>query len=199
MIVNHTTGEQISPRALRLQYPSVCAEGNPLIGQPGYRTAWADNNSPTDAELRVIGYSLVVETERPPGSATGPIALVDDVWTRTWVVLTDEQLRAQIIAQIKQATREHILMPLPEWRQANATARALQITRIESARSLTEPEQAELAALEAAWAWVVAVRLASDRSRLRPCHDAHSRLHAPAAPVARPRLTYHLNWYAAID
>ena len=166
MIVNHATGQQASLPSILRAHQEIIAPDHPerdeLIAQGGYRTHWA-SSTPTDAELRLIGFSYVVETERPPGSATGPIALVDDVWTRTWVVLTDEQLRAQIIAQIKQATREHILMPLPEWRQANATARALQITRIESARSLTEPEQAELAALEAAWAWVVAVRLASDQ------------------------------------
>ena len=180
MIVNHTTGTQTTLAQIRQRFTGIAQTADP---EQGIRTPWADESAPTDAELRLIGYSYVVETERPPGSATGPIALVDDVWTRTWVVLTDEQLRAQIIAQIKQATREHILMPLPEWRQANATARALQITRIESARSLTEPEQAELAALEAAWAWVVAVRLASDQFEVDVAAMTRAQLDAWTMPA----------------
>lgn len=90
-IVNHSTGQQITARALRLQYPSVCAEGNPLLGQPGYRTAWADSDRPTDAELRLIGHSLVVEVEKPtPGDGeqvrAGPLEKVEDTWRQTWIV-----------------------------------------------------------------------------------------------------------------
>lgn len=162
MIVNHTTGEQISPRALRLQYPSVCAEGNPLIGQPGYRTAWADNNSPTDAELRVIGYSLVVETERPPGGIAAPPQKIGDEWVQQWIVPSDEEVRARIIAQIKQDAAEHILAVLPQWKQANMTARAVELAEIRESRAMTADESAQHQALLGAWAWVRSVRTASD-------------------------------------
>lgn len=178
-IVNHTTAQQTSLRALLRLFPRIVAatvtieahevDGvwipetqipNPKIGTNGMRAKWDD--PPTDEQLRTVGYSIVRETERPAGATAGPLALIDDAWTRTWIVQTDAELRARIVEQIKHAARDHILGPLPEWRQANATARALQITRIEAERALTESEQGELAALESAWAWVVAVRQASD-------------------------------------
>jgi len=160
-IVNHTTAESIGLRALLRLFPRIVADNSPRIGQDGCRARW--DSPPTEEQLRSVGYSTVLETEPPTGATAGPLELIGDVWTRTWIVQTDAELRARIVEQIKQAARDHILVPLPEWRQANATARALQITRIEAERALSESEQGELAALEGAWAWVVAVRQASDQ------------------------------------
>lgn len=91
MIVNHATGEAITLRALRLQFPSIAAPGNPAIGTNGIRTAWADESAPTDAELRLIGYSLLVETEKPtPGEGEqvrqGPHEKIDNEWRQAWIV-----------------------------------------------------------------------------------------------------------------
>lgn len=161
-IINHTTGQQISPRALRLQYPSICAPENPLLGTPGYRTGWADKDAPTDAELRLIGHSLVVEVERPPGGIAAPPQKIGDQWVQQWTVPSDEELRATIIAQIKQTAAEHILAVLPQWKQSNYTARAVELAEIRESREMTADESAQHQALHGAWAWVRSVRTASD-------------------------------------
>lgn len=71
-------------------------------------------------------------------------------------------LMSRTVNRIKLSARAHILASLPEWKQANATARGLELTRIGMTRALTEPEQAELAGLEYAWAWVKSIRTLSD-------------------------------------
>lgn len=91
MIVNHFTGDSVGLRDVKRAYPRICAPGNPLIGTPGYRVRWADERSPTDAELRAVGHSLVVETIAPtPNSGErvrpGPLTLVNDIWQTTWIV-----------------------------------------------------------------------------------------------------------------
>lgn len=84
------------------------------------------------------------------------------IWDGSAWQIVPETLRAVIHQRIKQAARAHILASLPEWKQANATARGLELTRVGMTRALTEPEQAELAGLEYAWAWVKSIRTLSD-------------------------------------
>lgn len=89
MIVNHTTGQTITLRALLALYPSIAAADNPRIGTDGIRGPWS--SPPTDAELRTVGYSGVVETEQPePGEGEqvrqGPHELIGDEWRQVWIV-----------------------------------------------------------------------------------------------------------------
>lgn len=163
MIVNHTTGQQTSERAvLRLFHAQVAAD-NPRIGvETGVRGPWS--SPPTDQQLRsaLPKHSITAETDRPPSATGSTYVLIDDVWTQQWSVPIDEQLRAQIVAQIKQAASDHILAVLPEWKQANMTARAVELAEIRESREMTAEESAEHQALHAAWAWVRSVRTASD-------------------------------------
>lgn len=60
--------------------------------------------------------------------------------------------RAIVVARIKAKARSLILARLPEWKQANATARAVELI------SLGQASGQEWEALQAAWAWVKSVR-----------------------------------------
>lgn len=64
--------------------------------------------------------------------------------------------RGAMIERIKQRARAVILAVMPEWKQANATARAVQKV------SLGETSDAEWQAMQAVWAWVQSVRNYSD-------------------------------------
>lgn len=94
MIVNHATDQQISLPALLRLFPNIISSDHPqrdaLIAQGGYRTQWADSE-PTDAELRLIGYSYLVEVTQPVAgdgeqARQGPHELVNDEWRQTWIV-----------------------------------------------------------------------------------------------------------------
>ena len=59
-------------------------------------------------------------------------------------------------AAIKQAARQVILSRYPEWRQANLTARAVELV------SLNETSGPEWQQMQSIWAWIQAVRARSD-------------------------------------
>lgn len=96
MIVNHTTGVRVTLSDILRTYCRIVADDSQLIGTvavqgKGYRARWADVGAPTDAELRSVGHSYVVETEQPtPGDGEyvrpGPLELVGDAWRQTWIV-----------------------------------------------------------------------------------------------------------------
>ena len=66
------------------------------------------------------------------------------------------------VQDVKTEAGRRILERYPEWRQANMTARAVQLVDIKLERELTAEEVAEEAALKASWAWISTVRLTSD-------------------------------------
>ncbi len=69
----------------------------------------------------------------------------------------------------------------PEWKQRNMTARGLELTRKELAGgTLTAAEQAEAAAITAAWDAVKAIRAASDVLEANPPADYTDDSHWPA-------------------
>jgi hypothetical protein len=63
---------------------------------------------------------------------------------------------ALVTERIKSEARRRILARLPEWRQANATALAVELV------ALGQTNGPEWDALQAAWAWVRATRAHSD-------------------------------------
>ncbi len=70
---------------------------------------------------------------------------------------------APVIVEIKMRAREIILARYPEWKQANMTARSVELTeKLATGIALTDTEQAELAAMKAVWSWIKTVRTASD-------------------------------------
>lgn len=69
---------------------------------------------------------------------------------------------APLIGEIKTHAREKILARYPEWKQANMTARSVELTEVLAmGGTLTELEQAELATAKAAREWINSVRAAS--------------------------------------
>jgi hypothetical protein len=78
------------------------------------------------------------------------------LWTVSRRPIT-EQVQA-----IKDEARRRILARYPDWKQTNMTARGLELTLAKQARQWKAEEEAEAAALQAAWDWVRAVRSASD-------------------------------------
>lgn len=64
--------------------------------------------------------------------------------------------RAAAAQQIKQRARTHILAKIPEWKQANMTARAVELV------ALGQTSGPEWAAMLSAWDWIKAVRAHSD-------------------------------------
>lgn len=68
------------------------------------------------------------------------------------------------VARIKTAARDAIVARYPEWKQANMTARALELVNQRVVSGLSAAEQTELDALIAVWTWIKSVREASDEA-----------------------------------
>lgn len=150
------------PYLLRPTAKQAHPEVSPLPG------AWELCSPEQLAALECVEVQAVAWPTLQPGESVheGTPEYIDGQWRQTWVVTpapSDAAVIVGLIAEIKQLARAHILATLPEWKQANATARGLELLSIIApSRALTEQETAELAALQAAWAWVKAVRAASD-------------------------------------
>lgn len=69
------------------------------------------------------------------------------------------------IADVKAEAQRRIFGRYPQWKQANMTARAVELLQIGQTNWSAE-EQAEAAALNAAWAWIKAIRTKSDEIEL---------------------------------
>lgn len=70
--------------------------------------------------------------------------------------------RAKKVAAVKNEARRRILEIVPEWKQANLTARASELSKIRAERAWTAEEQAEWDAGQALWDQVKAIRVASN-------------------------------------
>lgn len=70
---------------------------------------------------------------------------------------------ASLIAAVKQEARNRILAVYPDWKQANMTARGVELVRTLIVNGQwTAAEATEAAALDAAWARVKTIRAQSD-------------------------------------
>lgn len=92
---------------------------------------------------------------------------LDDASTKP----TSEELENAIVvakqraaaALVKSEARRRILAAFPDWKQANMTARGVELQDIWRRKgNWTVQEQAEADALQAAWDWIKSVRAASD-------------------------------------
>jgi hypothetical protein len=93
-------------------------------------------------------------------NASSAYAVSDGKVVQQWEV-TRRPLAEQHQA-VKDEARRRILARYPEWRQANMTARGVELTLAKIAREWTPDEQAEADVLQGDWDWVKAVRSASD-------------------------------------
>ncbi|MBF0391295.1 MAG: hypothetical protein HQL38_01320 [Alphaproteobacteria bacterium] len=73
----------------------------------------------------------------------------------------DPDLRAALLAAVKAEAARRILATAPEWKQRNATARAVELIR-KGESAWTPDEVAESAAIDLLWSRVKAIRAASD-------------------------------------
>ena len=71
-------------------------------------------------------------------------------------------LKEKHIAAVKAEAQARILAIIPAWKQANLTARAVELTAIRQDRAWTKEEQDEWNAGQAIWDHVKAIRAASD-------------------------------------
>ena len=80
------------------------------------------------------------------------------------VLAKQAELEAEArIDAVKAEARRRITQRFPDWKQANMTARGVELTfKLAQGQSLDAQEAAEVAALQAALAWIKAVRAASD-------------------------------------
>lgn len=72
------------------------------------------------------------------------------------------EAKAERIALVKDEARRRILAICPEWKQTNLVARGTELLMAARSRSLTAPENAEIAAGQAVWDAIKAIRAASD-------------------------------------
>lgn len=95
-------------------------------------------------------------------------------------IVAEYEAQATVEA-IKAEASRRILVKYPEWKQANMTARAVELQDLWRANgSWTAAETAEHTALLAAWAEVKAIRDASDTLEVNPPADPTDDAHWPA-------------------
>ncbi|WP_421849893.1 hypothetical protein [Oricola sp.] len=123
----------------------------------------------TDAELAAIGLArtadLDVVDQSTPGAAETTIVKGEPAWnasTNRFEVSRTRQDIAVTVDMVKDEARRRILALYPDWKQANMTARGVDLLNIESARALTSAESAEKTAIQAAWDAIKAIRAKSD-------------------------------------
>lgn len=71
-------------------------------------------------------------------------------------------VQSQFIGAVKQAASGVILSAYPDWKQRNMTARAVDLLSKTFDKTISPDEQAEVAQLQAAWAWIKSVRAHSN-------------------------------------
>lgn len=106
-----------------------------------------------------------VPTAAPQFSSSLETCVAGHTVTPTEVVQTWEIVRHPLSAQIaavRAEARTRILAAYPEWKQANMTARGVELQEAWRANGAWTPEEeADQTALTAAWAWIKSVRVAS--------------------------------------
>lgn len=81
---------------------------------------------------------------------------------------------------VRAEARRRILSAFPEWKQANMTARAVELVdKLVRGETLTDAEADERAAIDAAWGWIKAVRAASNALESDPPSDYAADAHWP--------------------
>lgn len=92
----------------------------------------------------------------------GPeVTIEQDRVVKRWTVV--QKSREDVVAAIKSEARRRITERYPEWKQSNMTAAGVELQDSWRRNGLwTAEEQSYASELDAAWAWIKAVRAASD-------------------------------------
>lgn len=124
--------------------------GDCLVCRPGeehYRQAgWLEYVEPVLGEFQSLGAMRF---------SAGQCTYAVDDWPA-------QDILAALIAAAKAEARRRILAIIPEWKQANATARAVEIVYDQLLGQASESDLAELAAIQGVHDRVKAIRVASD-------------------------------------
>lgn len=115
--------------------------------------------------LAELGVSVAQEGVKPDARAYefSEGQIVDGVVTYTRTPRPIEPLKNDMRSGIKIAARALILARYPDWKQANMTARAVELTlKRAGGEQWSDAEATEAAGLQAAWDWIKAVRAHSD-------------------------------------
>lgn len=115
-----------------------------------------------DAEARAA--AGIVEAPDPTRPDERYYFVTDDAAGNLTATPRDiDQLKAMRCEEIKAIARGKILAYMPEWKQANNTARMVELNwKVTGGTALTPAEQAEADALQAAWDNIKAIRTASN-------------------------------------
>lgn len=106
--------------------------------------------------ISAAGHTLRIHNNTPLADDEAAVQAIIDGFSGTDAVVP-------VVAAIKAKARDVIVARYPEWKQANMTARAVEITRVMAGGAgLSQSEADELQALESAWTWIKSVRAASD-------------------------------------
>ena len=140
----------------------------PMIPDPNFvppEPPYYDEVPNPDCRIPPEAVPLDDDTWRDELACPGKYRVAEGVIDRNPAWLDPESLAEQDkqrIAPIKAAARTVILACYPEWKQANMTARSVELLKMQMTGALSPAEEAEFAELEAAWSWVKQVRARSD-------------------------------------
>jgi hypothetical protein len=100
-------------------------------------------------------------------SAEWNLAVIDGYAAKIAAIESQKSITVVNQAHVKEEARRRILEKYPEWKQANLTARMVELNKIRADEgSWTDGEQIEVDAIQSAWDWVKSVRTASDALEL---------------------------------
>jgi len=159
--------------------------GAPRVLRSSKRVTLADGrvvfNAKPNPELDLYAYREIGPGEGPFTRAAA-MTFENDGWTitatRSVAYSATESIRAMRIERVKAEAGSRILAVLPDWKQRNLTARAVELTALGQANWSAE-ELAEWQAGQALWDWVKATRAATET--FAAAIDAETE---PAAAVA---------------
>lgn len=136
-----------------------------LVSQEGAIDRISANVSPTVQTKHGWMWLPVEDTPEPDRSIeletlASSYVVGDGKVTLQWnISRRDSAAQSQAV---KDEARRRILDRYPDWKQANMTARGVELTLARIGREWTGEEEADAIALQAAWDWIKSVRSASD-------------------------------------
>lgn len=122
-------------------------------------TTRTDSATFTDELLELCGY-IAVPDKPQPSIGNDIVEWNDTAWIeRPYTQQEKDEIKFNKINGIKEEARRRILKVYPEWKQANMTARAVELQDIwRINQSWSVDEQYDSDALKAAWAWIKNIR-----------------------------------------
>lgn len=142
-------------------------------------------NATPNPQIDLYAYREIGHTKDPYRKLTGPI-YENDGWTITATYTAGYvaigQIREMRINQVKAEAGSRILRILPDWKQRNLTARAVEL-QDKGRANWTADELAEWESGDTVWTWVKAVRAASNEFEVAIAAEADAEAAASMQPA----------------